>query len=196
MSIFSIKKHFYQCKVLCIFCCLVAAGNVNAQNVVVRDAGRFVLSFDKDWHFLKGDVRGAEAPAFNDASWRKLDLPHDWMIEGPYDSANRTGRGGGYLPAGIGWYRKKLVIKDEYKDRIVSVEFDGIMANSEVWVNGHSVGKRPYGYSSFSFEITPWLRFGKNENNVIAVKVIDSLQPASRYYTGAGIYRHVRLVIT
>ena len=156
---------------------------------------RKIISLDKDWRFLKGDTTGAEKPSFNDAGWRQLDVPHDWMIEGPYDVANRTGRGGGYLPAGIGWYRKKLILPNDLKGKKISVQFDGVMANSEVWINGNSVGKRPYGYSSFSYDITPYVHFG-NEANFISVKSIDSLQPASRYYTGAGIYRHTWLIAT
>lgn len=163
--------------------------------VMTVQGQRRIQSLDKDWRFLKGDTTGAEKPSFNDAGWRQVDVPHDWMIEGPYDAANRTGRGGGYLPAGIGWYRKKLSLPNELKGRKIFVQFDGVMANSEVWINGNSVGKRPYGYSSFSYDLTPYVHFGK-ESNIISVKVIDSLQPASRYYTGAGIYRHTWLIAT
>src|SRR5215467_933797 len=113
--------------------------------VMTVQAQRKISSLDKDWRFLKGDAIGAENPSFNDAGWRQVDVPHDWMIEGPYDAANRTGRGGGYLPAGIGWYRKKLSLPSDWKGRKIFVQFDGVMANSEVWINGNSVGKRPYG---------------------------------------------------
>jgi beta-galactosidase len=158
--------------------------------------GRVTTPFDADWRFLKADAKGAEQPGFNDAKWRALPVPHDWSIEGPYDQANPSGRGGGYLPAGAGWYRKKFSLPADEAKRLVRIEFDGVMANSEVWVNGHLLGKRPYGYSSFSYDLGKYLKFGKGQVNVIAVRADNSIQPASRYYTGAGIYRHVRLVST
>jgi beta-galactosidase len=159
-------------------------------------AQRIIQSFDKDWRFYKGDVAGAEEANYNDQSWRKLDVPHDWSIEGPYDVKNSTGRGGGYLPAGIGWYRKSFILDNSYKNKKVSIEFDGVMANSDVWINGNHLGKRPYGYISFSYELSGHLRYGSNNPNILVVKADNSIQPASRYYTGAGIYRHVRLVAT
>jgi len=155
---------------------------------------RVIQSFDKDWHFSRDDSRGAEAPAFNDASWRSVDLPHDWSIEGPYDRNNTTGRGGGYLPGGIGWYRKSFTLNEVAKDSRVFIEFDAVMANSDVWINGHHLGKRPNGYASFQYELTGYLDAGRP--NILAVRADNSLQPASRWYAGAGIYRHVRLVMT
>lgn len=157
---------------------------------------RKIASFDKGWLFYKGDATGAEQTVFSDADWRKLDVPHDWMIEGPYDRSNPTGRGGGYLPAGIGWYRKYFSVDAADAQKKVVIEFDGVMANSDVWINGFHLGKRPYGYISFSYDLTGHLNYGKGKGNVIAVRADNSLQPASRYYTGAGIYRHVRLVTT
>lgn len=145
---------------------------------------------------MKGDVSGAEQTTFNDASWRQLDVPHDWSIEGPYDKANPTSRGGGYLPAGVGYYRKTFSLDDTYKGRKVSIEFDGVMANSDVWINGFHLGKRPYGYSSFAYDMTDHLNYEKGKTNVLTVKADNTEQPASRYYRGAGIYRHVRLVAT
>ena len=167
---------------------LAVATTIHAQSP------RVVQPFDKDWHFSRGDSRGAEAPAFNDASWRGVDLPHDWSIEGPYDRNNTTGRGGGYLPGGIGWYRKSFTLNDAAKDSRVFIEFDGVMANSDVWINGHHLGKRPNGYASFQYELTGHLDAVRP--NILAVRADNSIQPASRWYTGAGIYRHVRLVIT
>ena len=158
--------------------------------------GRITISFDAGWRFLKADAKGAEAPAFADAKWRPLAVPHDWSIEGPYDQTNSTSRGGGYLPAGVGWYRKSFTLPATEAARRVRIEFDGVMANSEVWINGVSLGQRPYGYSSFSYDLTRHLKFGKGQANVLAVRADNSVQPASRYYTGAGIYRHVRLVST
>jgi beta-galactosidase len=158
--------------------------------------GRVTTPFDGGWRFLKGDAKGAEQPAFRDAGWRALSLPHDWSIEGPYDQANPSGRGGGYLPAGAGWYRKTFTLPADEAGRRVRIEFDGVMANSEVWINGHALGKRPSGYVGLAYDLTPWLKFGKGAVNVIAVRADNTVQPASRYYTGAGIYRHVRLVST
>jgi beta-galactosidase len=158
--------------------------------------GRVSTSFDADWRFFKGDAKGAQATAFNDGAWRPLSVPHDWSIEGPYDQANPTSRGGGYLPAGVGWYRKRFTLPAEEAKRRVRIEFDGVMANSEVWINGKLLGKRPYGYSSFSYDLSPYLKFGKGQANVLAVRADNEVQPASRYYTGAGIYRHVRMVST
>lgn len=160
--------------------------------------GRVTTSFDPGWRFLKADAKGAEQPSFSDAAWRRLDVPHDWSIEGPYDRANPSGRGGGYLPAGIGWYRKHFALPASEAQRRVRIEFDGVMSNSDVWINGYHLGKRPYGYVNFSYDLSGHLKFGKGkgQDNVIAVRADNSVQPASRYYTGAGIYRHVRLVST
>ena len=155
---------------------------------------RVTTSFDKNWLFLKSDMRGAEQTNFADASWRKLDVPHDWSIEGPFSKDNPTGGAGGFLPAGIGWYRKHFAVSKDEANRRVFVDFDGVMANSDVWINGFHLGKRPYGYVSFQYELTDHLNLGGD--NVIAVRVDNSGQPASRWYTGAGIYRHVRLVTT
>ena len=157
---------------------------------------RVEVSFDNDWSFKQEDVAGAEKPEFLNAGWRKLNVPHDWSIEGEYDKLNSTVRGGGYLPSGIGWYRKTFTLADDQKDKKISIEFDGVLANSEVFINGKSLGKRPNGYIGFSYDLTPHLNFGKGKRNVIAVKADNSVQPASRYYAGAGIYRHVRLVTT
>jgi beta-galactosidase len=162
----------------------------------VQETSRVILNFDNDWRFLKSDADGAENPSFDDSQWRKLDVPHDWSIEGPYDKNNPTSRGGGYLPAGIGWYRKSFTITEAAAKQKVFIEFDGIMANSEVWINGSYLGKRPYGYIGFSYDLTGHLKFGKGETNVLSVRVDNSDQPASRYYAGAGIYRHVRLIVT
>jgi beta-galactosidase len=152
---------------------------------------RVTNAFDSDWRFLKGDAPGAERPEFDDAAWRRLDVPHDWSIEGPFDEKNPTGRDGGYLPAGVGWYRKHFNVPAADSKRRVFVEFDGVMANSDVWINGRHLGRRPYGYIGFRYELTEHLSFGKE--NVIAVRADNTGQPASRWYTGAGIYRHVRL---
>jgi beta-galactosidase len=157
---------------------------------------RVNTSFDGDWRFSTGDAEGAERPEFDDAAWRKLDVPHDWSIEGAFDERNPAGKAGGFLPAGVGWYRKHFTLTEASERRRIFVEFDGVMANSDVWVNGFHLGRRPYGYVSFRYELTGHLSFGANSTNVLAVRADNSGQPASRWYAGAGLYRHVRLVTT
>ncbi len=156
---------------------------------------RQMSNFDHDWRFHLGDVAGAQAPAFADSVWRTLDLPHDWSIEGEFSEQNPAGVAGGALPGGVGWYRKTFTVPAADSGKVVFVEFDGVYRNSEVWINGQYLGKRPYGYSSFRYELTPNVRFGAGRN-VIAVRVDNSQQPNSRWYSGSGIYRHVRLVTT
>jgi len=160
------------------------------------NAPRSETSFDAGWHFFKGDAPGAEKADFADAAWRSLDLPHDWAIEGPFDENNKTGHGGAYAPSGVGWYRKTFTLPVGDAQKRVFIDFDGVMANSEVWVNGVSLGKRPYGFVSFRYELTGHLNFGADKPNLIAVRTDTSQQPASHFYTGAGIYRHVHLVET
>lgn len=160
------------------------------------EQARVITPFDTGWRFLKADAAGAEKSGFDDAAWRKLDVPHDWSIEGTFDEKNPAGGAGGFLPAGVGWYRKHFTLPASDARRRVFVEFDGVMANSDVWINGAHLGKRPFGYVSFSYELTGHLNFGDNKPNVLAVRADNSKQPASRWYAGAGIYRHVRLVIT
>ncbi|MGQ1783674.1 MULTISPECIES: glycoside hydrolase family 2 TIM barrel-domain containing protein [unclassified Saccharicrinis] len=148
-------------------------------------------SFNENWLFFKGEAEHAEKSDFDDSEWRNLQLPHDWAIEGPFDSKYNARTGG--LPVhGTGWYRKHFKINKEQEGKLVSVEFDGAMNNAQVWVNGAFAGHRPYGYIGFEIDITPFVKFG--EENIIAVK----LKPedlAARWYTGAGIYRNVRLKI-
>jgi len=148
-------------------------------------------TFESDWRFLKADAPGAEQPAFADSSWRTVSVPHDWAIEGPFDPQSPTGQAGGFLPGGIGWYRKHFTLTPAAAARHVFVQFDGVMANSDVWINGFHLGKRPYGYVSFEYELTGHVKAG---DNVLAVRADNASQPASRWYAGAGIYRHVRLI--
>lgn len=154
---------------------------------------RQVQSFDFDWRFELGDHTEASRPGFDDTVWRLLDLPHDWSIEGEYDQANPGGIAMGFLPGGIGWYRKTFEWAPRWEGKRVSIEFDGVYMNSEVWINGRPLGKRPYGYISFGYDITPYLKQGKN---VVAVRVDNGQVPSGRWYTGSGIYRHTRLVVT
>ena len=155
---------------------------------------REVQNFNNGWKFSLnvGADENPAAPGFNDSGWRTLDLPHDWAIEGDFDEHNPSGTGGGALPGGIGWYRKNFKVDKKDKGQIISIEFDGVYMNSSVWINGHLLGTRPYGYISFSYDLTPYINWGGK--NVIAVKVDNSDQPNSRWYSGCGIYRDVRIV--
>ncbi|MBV9085152.1 MAG: DUF4982 domain-containing protein [Acidobacteriaceae bacterium] len=175
--------------VLCLVFCL-------HPGFAAEPNARIIQSFDAGWLFLKADAPGAEQPDFDDHGWRSRNVPHDWSIEGPFDPNNPTGGAGAFLPAGVGWYRKHFSLPRSFAERRVFIDFDGVMANSDVWINGTHLGRRPYGYVSFRYELTGHLKFGNAESNVLAVRADNSAQPASRWYAGAGIYRHVRLVIT
>jgi beta-galactosidase len=150
------------------------------------------VSFNQDWRFQLGDVTNGQDVDLNDSQWRRLDLPHDWSIEGEFSEKAPSGTGGGALPGGIGWYRKTFTVPMTAKGKSIFIEFDGVYRNSEVWINDHYLGKRPYGYSSFVYELTQHLIYGGGPN-VIAVKVDNSQQPNSRWYSGSGIYRNVWL---
>jgi beta-galactosidase len=156
---------------------------------------RDIQDFDNNWKFHPGNADDAKDISFNDASWRSLNLPHDWSIELPFDSTSPTGNGGGALRGGIGWYRKTFTMPALSKSKHVFIDFDGVYMNSEVFINGHSLGVRPNGYISFRYELTPYLKSG-DEKNIIAVKVSNDPQPNSRWYSGSGIYRNVWLVTT
>ena len=148
--------------------------------------------FDASWTFQKGDPPGAERPDFADQGWRRLDLPHDWAIEGPFDPAISPHTGS--LPSfGVAWYRKRFAVPVAARGRQYSVEIDGAMANATVFLNGVKLGGRPYGYIGFSFDLTPQLRFGAE--NVLAVRLAPEPE-SSRWYPGAGLYRHVWIEAT
>ena len=155
--------------------------------------------FDRGWLFLLADSAQMSEVDYDDHAWRRLDVPHDWAIEGDFYAGNPSGAGGGALPGGVGWYRKHFKIeKEDLQFFNLStfqffLEFDGVYMNSTVYVNGHEVGFRPYGYSSFEYDITPYVHEGEN---VVAVRVDNSDQPNSRWYSGCGIYRHVWLTRT
>ena len=131
---------------------------------------------------------------YADGHWRRLNLPHDWAIEGDFSPSNPSGASGGALPGGIGWYRKHFSLSPDEKYDRFTITFDGVYMNSTVYINGHKLGTRPYGYSTFEYDLTPYIY--KKGDNVIAVKVDNSDQPNSRWYSGCGIYRHVWLTKT
>ena len=160
----------------------------------VRRQGRETVDFTQDWKFSLSDSAAAFDPDFDDTRWKSLNLPHDWSIESDFSEQFPATPGGGALPGGIGWYRKTFVLDETCLDKCVYLDFDGIYRNSKVWVNGHLVGVRPYGYSSFRYDITPYISI--NKQNVLSVRVDNSQQPNSRWYSGSGIYRNVRMVLT
>ena len=151
-------------------------------------------SFDKDWLFVLADSAGMQKSEYADGHWRRLNLPHDWAIEGDFAPSNPSGASGGALPGGIGWYRKHFSVNPKEKYDRFTITFDGVYMNSTVYINGHKLGTRPYGYSTFEYDLTPYIN--RKGDNVIAVKVDNSDQPNSRWYSGCGIYRHVWLTKT
>ena len=157
-----------------------------------REIMRTIWDYDFGWKFYLGDVNGAQERDFDDTHWRSLDLPHDWSIEEERSPDNPSGVTGGYFLCGIGWYRKSLALSDEHVDRKVFIEFDGVYMNSDVWINGHHLGHRGYGYIGFQYDLTPYLR--SDGENIVAARVDNSHQPHDRWYAGSGIHRHVRLV--
>ena len=169
---------------------LLAAAVLAGLSAQARDR----QNFDRGWRFLLADSAQMATAEYNDTWWRRLDVPHDWAREGDFFVGHPSGAGGGALPGGIGWYRKTFTLSDydSARDRYY-MEFDGVYMNSTVYVNGQKAGHRPYGYSSFEYDITPYLRQGEN---VVAVRVDNSDQPNSRWYSGCGIYRHVWLTKT
>jgi beta-galactosidase len=178
-----------------ILSALGSTGQANAQAPAARGGRmgpRVREPFDFGWKFFQGDASGAQQPNFADAGWKDLDLPHDWSIEAS-SSAPGVAKGAS-LPMGIGWYRKHFNVPESYSGRKVSIQFDGVYQLSEVWVNGQYLGKRPYGYIGFSYDLSPHLKYGGD--NVIAVRADNSHQPNSRWYTGSGIYRHTWLQVT
>jgi beta-galactosidase len=146
-------------------------------------------SFNSSWQFYPGDMPEASNRLFDDHLWRTLDLPHDWAIEGDFSEEHPSGSGGGALPGGIGWYRKSFKLNKSDEGKKIFIDFDGVYMNSDVWINGLHLGHRPYGYISFRYDLTPHLQL--DTENVIAVRVDNSEQPNSRWYSGCGIYRNV-----
>ncbi len=152
-------------------------------------------NFDDNWRFSRGAAPRAHEPGFNDSRWMILDLPHDWSIELPFSEKDPGGSRGGYLPGGIGWYRKSFTLSSNLKGKRVAIEFDGVYMNATVWLNGHKLGIHHYGYTSFRFDLTPFLKSGR-ERNALAVRVDNSRRPNTRWYSGSGIYRHVWLTVS
>jgi beta-galactosidase len=178
----------------CLRALAIAFGALFMAQAAAQTAPRTTTQFDQDWRYWAGDAAGVEQSVFDDGSWAPIDLPHDWSIAQAFDERAPAGGAGGFLPTGVVWYRKSFTLPASATPRRYYIEFDGVMANSGVWINGHHLGHRPYGYIGFRYDLTPHLRF--DQPNVIAVRADTSAQPASRWYAGTGIYRHVRLVET
>jgi beta-galactosidase len=156
---------------------------------------RQIIPLDRSWLFNKGDATGADQATFADSAWKPVNLPHDWAVEGPFAQDNPTTGRGGFAPSGIGWYRNHFTLPGTVASgQQVYIEFDGVMGNSTVYINGTQLGNHPYGYVSFRYDMTKSVKFGSE--NVLAVKTDTSIQPASRFYAGAGIYRRARIIAT
>lgn len=172
--------------------------NEKINELTLAEEGRSEILFDAGWRFYLGDASGAETVKFDDSGWRTLDLPHDWSIENlpgtnsPFSSDAISQVSGGFTTGGTGWYRKSFVIPDRQSAKRIVVQFDGIYMNPEIWINGVFLGSHPYGYTSFWYDITENVKFGKP--NVLAVKVRNEGEN-SRWYSGSGIYRHVWLKV-
>jgi beta-galactosidase len=170
---------------LFLICLLLLSGFLKAQGI-----GKPAL-FNSAWGFHKGDISTGINGVGAETQWKTVDLPHDWSIEGPFSDewASATG----YLPGGIGWYKKSFVGNNNWQGKQVFIYFDGVYKNSEVWINGHYLGKRPNGFISFQYELSPYLKL--KGTNTIIVKVDHSEFADSRWYTGSGIYRNVYLIV-
>ncbi len=167
-------------------------------------SGDRTISFDEGWRFMKDTLSGAESPDYNDSGWRIIDVPHDWSIEdlpgqngvdiiGPFDKSAIDKGTTGYMVGGTGWYRKNFTIREEDKDKIACLQFDGVTVRSDVWLNGKHLGFHPYGYTPFYYDITSYLN-PPGEPNIVAVRVQNEGMN-SRWYTGSGIIRHVWLTL-
>ena len=152
------------------------------------------VAFNTGWKFHLNTLTDNDTITAS-TQWRELNLPHDWSIEGAFDEKSPAGYGGGSLTGGLGWYKKTFTVKAEDSTKITSVVFDGVYRNSQVWINGHYLGKRPNGYIGFRYNLTPYLNYGDKQNELI-VKADNSKQPNSRWYSGSGIYRNVWMETT
>jgi beta-galactosidase len=183
------KKKIIKTLFLINFLLIGCVSKIAAQNSSIERKQLFNL----DWKFSLGNSSESSLVDFDDSNWRKLNLPHDWSIEGKSEKNNVSAGDGGFYPMGAAWYRKTFSIPAEWKDQKIAIYFEGVYMNAEVFINGKSVGLQPYGYTSFEYDLTPYLKFG--QKNIVAVKVDNSQQKNSRWYSGSGIYRNVWLTV-
>lgn len=183
------KEKFIKTLILINLLLIVYVSKSTAQNSTIERK----QNFNSDWKFSLGDAAENSFPNLDDTNWKKLNLPHDWSIEGKSEKSNISAGDGGFYPMGSAWYRKTFSIPSEWKDQKIAIYFEGVYMNAEVFINGKSVGLQPYGYTSFEYDLTPYLKFG--QKNIVAVKVDNSQQKNSRWYSGSGIYRNVWLMV-
>src|SRR5690606_16196342 len=172
---------------------ILLLGACNSSTASQNETDR-AQAFNQNWEFYLAEGTTEEDSISDQAVWTTLELPHDWSIEGAFDEESPVGHGGGYLSGGLGWYKKNFTVDKGDRSKRITILFDGVYSNSEIWINGHYLGKRPNGYIGFEYDLSPYLKFG--ESNQILVKVDNSQQPNSRWYSGSGIYRNVWLKTT
>ncbi|WP_328551963.1 glycoside hydrolase family 2 TIM barrel-domain containing protein [Streptomyces sp. NBC_00358] len=165
------------------------------RTLALRDGWRFALVDPGGLTDPTGAYAGAERPGYDDSAWRTVAVPHDWSIEQRPTTEYGTTSGTGFFPGGLGWYRTSFTLPPAFAGKRISVEFDGVYMDASVYCNGEEVGRHPYGYTGFAFDLTGLLHTDGGTTNVIAVQVRNQL-PSSRWYSGSGIYREARLVVT
>ncbi|MDT0675261.1 beta-galactosidase GalB [Autumnicola musiva] len=189
-----IKKINSLLKTLVLSCIIAGFTACNHQGKK-EDFSSRKIAFNSAWQFYLKDPALDKDSISENTNWRTLDLPHDWSIEGEFDEENPAGVGGGALPGGLGWYKKSFHVNAEDSTKLTFITFDGAYRNSDVWINGQHLGNRPNGYIGFQYNLTPYLNYGEEENEIL-VKIDNSNQPNSRWYSGSGIYRNVWLETT
>ncbi|PKB16438.1 glycoside hydrolase family 2 TIM barrel-domain containing protein [Flavobacterium sp. 5] len=183
-------SNFIHGLVLFVITILTASCNRNETDFSSRK-----VTFNNDWSFHLNDSLKDKDTISNATVWRTLNVPHDWGIEGKFDEKSPAGYGGGALTGGLGWYKKTFKVSAADSTKVTSIIFDGVYKDSEVWINGHYLGKRPNGYIGFQYDMSQYLNYG-DKNNEIIVKVDNSKQPNSRWYSGSGIFRNVWIETT
>jgi len=189
VNCFNLEKMNYK---FLVFLVIIPTFFLNCTSIKSADT-RITEDFNFGWKFHLGAIEDIESKPTDDSEWTDIRLPHDWSVEHPFTQENASGATA-FLPGGIGWYKKTFVVPENISNKITWIEFDGIYSNSEVWINGKYLGKHPYGYTPFKYELTEYLKYG--EENEIVIKVDRSAYIDCRWYPGSGIYRNVKLVTT
>ncbi len=174
-------------------CFLLALFSFSCKEKNESDTLALTKKINQNWKFIQSNVPESIENNFNDSKWETVQLPHDWSISKPFSKDNPSFSRGAWLPAGISFYRKKIDLSDIGKNQKVFIHFEGAYRNSAVWINGHHLGKRPMGYIGFEYELTPHITH--DDKNMLVVKLDNSAQPGSRWYSGNGIYRDVFLKV-